>query len=232
MALHWQDDLINYNDYQWRPMDVLLDLIRSGFISLNPATAEARQLRSFKHGGPLEKPAIIQPIKRGNYLYLQVEVRSSPTTSRLVGVRLHRLVYWLVNDHIPYGKDVHHKDGNTMNNSIYNLVALYPHEHTKVNREAGVYNKPRISRDDPVVEKILKLHQSGQSLREIARQVGYSYSTCRRIITGTYPFPCGLTVLQFGGPLRYLLGRLEVPPSLEDTRSGTAPWTTSRGSAA
>jgi hypothetical protein len=188
MALPWQEDLINYNDYQWRPMDVILDLIRSKFIGLNPATAEATQLRSFQHGLPLERPTRINPVLKGRYLRLEVEVKSSPTTIRSVSVKLHHVVYCVVYDHIPAGREIHHRDGNIWNNSIHNLIAVTRQEHIAINRQTGVYNKPRISRDDPVVEKILKLHQSGQSFREIARQVGYSYSTCRRIITGTYPF--------------------------------------------
>jgi hypothetical protein len=192
MALYFQADLIEYRDYQWPPIAVLLDLIRSKFIDLCPVTAEAFQLRSLKHGYFLERPTRIDPVRRGRYLYLQVEVRSSSTTWRRVGVKLHRLVYALVNDHIPYGKDVHHKDGNTMNNGIHNLVALWPHEHVEINRQTGVYkhlnNKPLISRGDPVIQQIQQLRESGLSFRQIARQVGYSYPTCYRIVTGTYPF--------------------------------------------
>ena len=110
MPLNHQADLIEYDDYQWRPIDVLLDLIRSNFIDLNPAIAEAFQLRNFKNRLPLERPTRIHPGRKGSYLFLQVEVRSSSTTSRLVGVKLHRRVYALLHDHIPAGKDVHHKD--------------------------------------------------------------------------------------------------------------------------
>jgi hypothetical protein len=181
-------DLQEYRDFMWSPMAVFLDLIHSKFIDLNTLTGEARQLRSFKTGYDLEKPQIIYPVRKGRYLHLQVEVRDSATTTRIVPVRLHRLVYMLVHGDIPYGREIHHKDGNTENNSISNLEALNPVEHEKVSREAGVYNKPRISRDDPVVEKILQLHRDGLSFREIEKQVGYSYVTCYKIVAGKYRF--------------------------------------------
>jgi hypothetical protein len=60
------------------------------------------------------------------------------------------------------------------------------------NRQTGVYkhlnNKHLISREDPVIQEIQQLRESGLSFRQIARQVGYEYPTCYRIVSGTYPF--------------------------------------------
>ena len=79
-----------------------------------------------------------------------------------------------------------------MNNGSHDLVALSPQEHVDINRQTGVYkhlnNKHLISREDPVIQEIQQLRESGLSFRQIARQVGYSYPTCYRIVSGTYPF--------------------------------------------
>jgi hypothetical protein len=185
-------DVVEYNREQWSPMSVMLWLIHSKFIELNTLTGQVRQFRDFKTGSSLEKSKILYPEQRGRYYYLKVEVPNSSKTSQAVGVKLHHLVYMVVHGSIPYGREVHHKDGNPENNGIGNLEALTPDEHRKVGKETGVHqnlnNRPRISRDDPVIQEILQLHESGQSLREIAREVGYSRLTCHRIVSGKYPF--------------------------------------------
>ena len=76
---YWKNmiaELIDYTfPHPWRPIDVFLDLIRLKFIDLNPVTGVVTQLRNFKHGGQLEKPVIIHPVRRKNgYYYLQIEV--------------------------------------------------------------------------------------------------------------------------------------------------------------
>ena len=48
---------------------------------------------------------------------------------------LHQIVYAWFNGEVPYGKEIHHKDGNHLNNHIDNLVALTKEEHRKEHRK-------------------------------------------------------------------------------------------------
>lgn len=196
MAIYWEKDLKEYPNFQWNMIAVFHDLVHSNFIKLNITTGEAYQIRDFKTGRNLydvktgiERPERMCPVRMGDYLCLQAEVKSSPTESRTVVVRLHKLVWLIATGDLPRGKDIHHKDDNTDRCGFSNLVALYPHEHKEVHkRNKHPNSRPRIYRGDPVVERILQLHESKCSLREIEKKVGFSYSTCRRIINGTYPF--------------------------------------------
>lgn len=45
---------------------------------------------------------------------------------------LHRIVYEAFNGAIPYGFQVHHKDGNKRNNRLSNLEAISIREHSKI----------------------------------------------------------------------------------------------------
>ena len=50
-------------------------------------------------------------------------------TQGQVVILLHHIVYAWFKGEVPYGKQVHHIDGNYLNNSIDNLEALTPEEH-------------------------------------------------------------------------------------------------------
>src|SRR5262249_3221765 len=152
-----------YYDYMWSPFSVFRDLIRSKFLDLNTFTGTAYQLRDFKTGSELEKPLPIQPVERGSYYCLEVEVWGEPKTPRLVRMKFHRLVYFIAQGDLTYeewvhlkDKEIHHKDGDTSHNWISNLVALNHDQHVEINKQTEVYNKPKISRDDPVVQEILQ----------------------------------------------------------------------------
>lgn len=51
------------------------------------------------------------------------------------GEYLHRLIYEHEKGKIPQGYQIHHKDGNKLNNSIENLEALTPYEHRQRHKE-------------------------------------------------------------------------------------------------
>lgn len=57
------------------------------------------------------------------------------------GKRLHRLIYENEYGPIPKGYDIHHIDGNKLNNDLDNLVALSRKEHTSLHGEGS--NNPR-----------------------------------------------------------------------------------------
>lgn len=50
-------------------------------------------------------------------------------------VLLHQIVYAWFYGEVPYGKELHHKDGNCLNNNIDNLVALTHGEHVKEHKK-------------------------------------------------------------------------------------------------
>ena len=52
---------------------------------------------------------------------------------------MHRYVWKFYNGDIPKGYDIHHKDGNKLNNKIENLEILSHSEHTKL--YASGYNQ-------------------------------------------------------------------------------------------
>lgn len=67
-------------------------------------------------------------------LYDSEKYKSTPKEKRhnssgLVAILLHHIVYAWFNGEVPYGKQVHHIDGNYLNNNIDNLEALTPEEH-------------------------------------------------------------------------------------------------------
>jgi hypothetical protein len=67
-------------------------------------------------------------------LYDSEKYKSTPkkkrtSSSGVVSIRLHQLVYAWFHGEIPYGKEIHHIDINYLNNSIDNLEALTPAEH-------------------------------------------------------------------------------------------------------
>ena len=47
-------------------------------------------------------------------------------------IYVHNIVYAWYHGEVPYGKEIHHIDRNSANNSLANLVALTPEEHKKV----------------------------------------------------------------------------------------------------
>lgn len=52
------------------------------------------------------------------------------TTIGKKGYKIHRLIWECVNGEIPKGYDIHHIDGNKLNNSIHNLDMIKNSEHT------------------------------------------------------------------------------------------------------
>lgn len=57
------------------------------------------------------------------------------SNSGYVDIQLHQIVYAWFNSEVPYGKEIHHKDGNHLNNSKDNLIALTHAEHVKEHRK-------------------------------------------------------------------------------------------------
>lgn len=62
----------------------------------------------------------------------------SKDSSRKVHIYLHHIVFAWFNNEVPYGKEIHHKDMNYLNNSLDNLVAMDPKEHRALHAAARV----------------------------------------------------------------------------------------------
>jgi hypothetical protein len=186
-------DVVEYS-HRLGPMGAFICLIYWRFIALDVETGTATQLRDFTTGRELEKPVRMEPVWKRGYLRLKAKLPCSDTKTGLadVLVRVHCLVYSQVHGGIPYGHQIHHKDGNRAHNGHANLEARTPADHHKVGKQTGAHKRPqnqsRYSRNDPVVAKIKQLRAAGLSEEKIAEQIGCSRSTCRRIILDTYPY--------------------------------------------
>lgn len=53
---------------------------------------------------------------------------------------IHRIIWECVNGEIPKGYEIHHIDGNTMNNSIYNLQIIDSFTHNSMHKMGNKYN--------------------------------------------------------------------------------------------
>lgn len=81
---------------------------------------------------------------------------------------LHRVVYEDYYGFIPHGYQIHHKDGNKLNNNISNLVALSPKDHKEIHKnmikrsyEVEVIEN---TRDDAKNSKVIMLSDSISNL--------------------------------------------------------------------
>lgn len=68
------------------------------------------------------------------------------------GARLHRIIYEIHHGPIPKGYDIHHKDGNKLNNSIDNLECISHPEHLSIHMKANT-------------ERVHKWHKSPEGRR-------------------------------------------------------------------
>lgn len=57
------------------------------------------------------------------------------SSSGNVNIYVHQVVYSWFNSEIPYGKEIHHRDYNYLNNNLDNLEALTPAEHRAKHRK-------------------------------------------------------------------------------------------------
>ena len=90
---------------------------------------------------------------------------------------LHRYIWQKHNGEIPKGFDVHHKDGNKLNNDIDNLDCISRSEHTKMTE--------RKKRMRPCDVKVIRLlNKMGMSRFTIAQIVKRSPSTVFDVVSG------------------------------------------------
>lgn len=67
--------------------------------------------------------------------YKTVPKEKRNRSSGHVTIGVHQVVFAWFNNEIPYGKEIHHKDGNYLNNHKDNLIALTHSEHVKEHKK-------------------------------------------------------------------------------------------------
>ena len=78
-------------------------------------------------------------------------------------------------------EDVHHIDGNKLNNTIDNLKVLSKREHTIIHDRVGVRNnKTKLSEDQ--VLQIRELHMTGLNYERLAENFGIDPSSASNIV--------------------------------------------------
>lgn len=90
--------------------------------------------RVFTVRGERKPQADIKSGRLTIHLHDQKKYKSTPKEKRTVNsghveIKLHHIVYAWFYSEVPYGKEIHHIDGNYLNNSLNNLEALTPEEH-------------------------------------------------------------------------------------------------------
>jgi hypothetical protein len=111
--------------------------------------------------------------------------RSFSVGSRKDAVRKyeHRIVWEKNFGIIPDGYQVHHKDGNRLNNNIENLELIKSGEHQRLHAIKNGLGKdrrgvsPTNKTADVVISRIKKMRESGALLIEIMKATGLSYPT-------------------------------------------------------
>lgn len=104
--------------------------------------------------------------------------------------RVNRLVYETFIGKIPNGYEVHHIDGNRLNNCVDNLIAITEKEHNRIHREAnpnivkGIVDYQKNVRAKGVVQLSLdgRFIAEYPSYKEAERKTGISYTSIRQFI--------------------------------------------------
>lgn len=106
--------------------------------------------------------------------------------------RVHRLIWECVNGEIPEGYDIHHIDGNKLNNSIYNLDIIKNSEHTikhHLGQKRSNVTKNKIKAKVKTRKPVLQYDLNGNVIKQwgSARETkieGFDSSHIRRCCNG------------------------------------------------
>ena len=121
-----------------------------GYLGITEVTRDGRvftengELKTYLQGRSKNNPykqekLVIVLHDSGKYKSVPKENRKD--SSGLVNIKLHHVVYAWFHGEVPYGKQIHHIDGNCLNNSIDNLEALTPEEHRAKHAELKASNR-------------------------------------------------------------------------------------------
>ena len=101
----------------------------------------------------------------------------------------HRLVWEQHNGEIPKGYQIHHINGDKLDNRIENLEMISNSEHQKQHSKNNNFGKDRIGIEPTnktsieIRNKIKQLRQAGMLLNDICIEVGLSYPTVQKYAT-------------------------------------------------
>lgn len=102
----------------------------------------------------------------------------------------HHLVWEQAYGAIPDGYEIHHKDGNKLNNELSNLQLLTRTEHARLHAINNGLGKDRIgiapTNKTPaeVIAKIKQMRKAGKLLKEIAKETNLSWPTVQKYAQG------------------------------------------------
>lgn len=100
------------------------------------------------------------------YNNMKFSLRNTGYYARTKGKRelMHRYIYEMEIGKIPFGWDVHHKDGNKENNSIENLIALPKSKHASLfsTGSNGYVKKDKTLKDIKEIKKELEKYEIGE----------------------------------------------------------------------
>lgn len=91
------------------------------------------------------------------------------TTINKKSYRIHRLIWECVNGEIPKGYDIHHIDGNKLNNSIYNLELIKNSEHTikhHLGQKRSIETRNKIKAKVKTRKPVLQCDMDGNVIKE------------------------------------------------------------------
>lgn len=104
----------------------------------------------------------------------------------------HHLVWEQAFGSIPEGYEIHHKDGNKLNNSLSNLQLITRSEHARLHAIKNGLGKDRVgiapTNKTPIniIEKIKQMRKSGKLLKEIAKETNLSWPTVQKYAKGVF----------------------------------------------
>lgn len=122
--------------------------------------------------------------KRG---YMQITINKK-------SYRIHRLIWECVNGEIPPNYDIHHIDGNKLNNSIHNLDMIKNSEHTikhHLGQKRSIEAKNKMKAKVKTRKPVLQCDMDGNVIKEwgSAREAqveGFDSSHIRRCCNGLH----------------------------------------------
>ena len=157
---------------------------------INIEKGEIYSLRLKKYIGSVDKNGYVYVTKQKGYKYC----------------RLHQYIWMCVNGEIPEGYEIHHIDGNKLNNSIYNLE-LVEHKKHMIEHKKGVslseehrrkLSNANVNNPKQHPKSIAQYTLDGElikkwiSARQIERELGFYHSNivkcCKGCCNHSYGF--------------------------------------------
>lgn len=114
-------------------------------------------------------------------------------------IKFHRFIWECANGEIPEGFDVHHKDGDKLNNSIFNLELMERFEHNHLHKSGENHPLYGKKMSDETREKMSKSHMGKHSVSivQLTMRGDYvaTYSSVKEAGEKTSINPCNISTV-------------------------------------